>query len=108
MYQFLSLIGPGAMSFLIIQFFMSEKNISFIEGIAQIISLSLINNLAAWLILMPFSKTVLVFNENGTSYVQYGPVELVLLMVITVIVSIGIVIIKKHVTIDIKVEETNE
>ena len=59
MYQFLSLIGPGALSYLIIQFFMGEKNISFIEGIAQIISLSLINNLAVWLILMPFSKTLL-------------------------------------------------
>ena len=93
MYQFLTLIGPGALSFLIIQFFVKEQKTSLISEGAQITALSLINNLITWLVLMPFSKAVLVYNEEGTSYVQYGPVELVLLIIISVVISFIIVII---------------
>jgi len=108
MYQFLALIGPGALSFLIIQHFMKDKDISLIHGIAQIMSLSLINNVIALLALMSFSKTTLIFNEDGTSYVQYGPVDIVFLMVIAMLLSFVIVIIRNHIAMDIKVEDKNE
>lgn len=108
MYQFLVLIGPGAFSFLLVQFLMKDKEVSLINGIAQILTFSLINNVITVLALIQLSKVALVLNEDGTSYVQYGPVDIVFSMIVATLLSFAVVIIRKHVTMKIKIEGENE
>lgn len=108
MYQFLTLIGPGALSFLTIHFFIKDKEVALIDGIAQILVLSLVNNIVTVWFLIQFSKDVLILNEDGTSYVQYGPLDVIFLMLVSVLVSLVIIIIKKRVALSIRVEDKNE
>lgn len=108
MYQFLILIGPGAFSFVIIQFLMKNKELSFLDGLAQIITLSMVNYVITVLTLINLSKNVIIMNENGTSYVQYGPVDVIFAMFVAVILSLIVVVIKKYITVRIKVEGEDE
>lgn len=105
MYQFLYLVGPGALSFVLVQFFMKDSSASFISGIAQIIAFSIVNNAIALSLLIPFSKVILILNEDGTSYVQYGTIAILVSLLIAVLLSLVVVMLKKHVSINIRVEE---
>lgn len=108
MYQFLTLIGPGAFSFVIIQCLMKDKELSFINGLAQIITLSMINYVITVLTLINLSKNVIILNEDGTSYIQYGPVDAIFSMFVAVLLSLIVVVIKKYVAVRVKVEGEDE
>lgn len=108
MYQFLYLFGSGAISFVVICFLEKIEEISFIKGFTQVMALSLINNAVTMFALMPFSKVVLKLNEDGTSFVQYGPVAVIFSIIVAILISLVVIVIKNYVKVEINVEEKNE
>lgn len=108
MFQFLYIVGPAAITYLMIHHILNKDTIPYFTGVLELISYAALDAAITTLLLSPFKKVVIVKIASGIKDIQYGGTAFIFSLVVGVIVGIVISILKKYFAFSIEIELQNK
>lgn len=102
MFQFLYIFGPAAITFLIVGR-LCGRTTDYFTAAVELVAYAAIDAAVTSLLLLPFGRVELVFNESGIRNIRYGGTAFFLSLILSVIIGIAAVAFFKRVDISLQI-----
>lgn len=104
MFQFLYIVGPAAITYLVIHHILNKDTVPYFIGVLELISYAALDAAATTVFLLPFKKVVISKTASGVKDIQYGGTAFIFSIVVAVIIGIFISTVKKYMSFSIEIE----
>lgn len=103
MFQFLYIFGPAAITFLIVGRLCERTVTDYFTAAVELVAYAAIDAAVTSLLLLPFGRVELVFNESGIRNIRYGGTAFFLSLILSVIIGIAAAAFFKRVDISLQI-----